>query len=269
MSASTRINKNAISSQKQIKNLTAVQKKKATEFMQVTGALEKHAINYLAQSNWALEGGIDAYYYNPPAPEPQAEETLSVEAIQELYKTYAIDEGEMGDEGLPKFLQDCGISEASLEEILQIFSWKCKAKKLLILNSEEFLFGMKTLKCDSIQKFSSVAPSLPNLIQDPVAFREFYQFLFDFVREGKSHLDSEVACELWRTWLQSRSSFCSDWILFTSTVDKSPINRDVWNQFLVFASSVLDISKYDPDDAWPLRIDSFVEWLKTRDSSSN
>jgi hypothetical protein len=43
------------------------------------------------------------------------------------------------------------------------------------------------------------------------------------------------------------------------------LNSDQWTCLLTFCKIVKDVKKdYDPDDAWPTLIDSFVEWLSSK-----
>ncbi|XP_058489313.1 DCN1-like protein 5, partial [Solea solea] len=43
------------------------------------------------------------------------------------------------------------------------------------------------------------------------------------------------------------------------------MNKDQWYNVLEFSRTITtDLSNYDEDGAWPVLLDEFVEWLKTR-----
>ena len=55
------------------------------------------------------------------------------------------------------------------------------------------------------------------------------------------------------------------WTEFLRDKSKRPINKDVWDQTLVFAERTLedwDVGFWSEDGAWPGVVDEFVEWVK-------
>lgn len=55
------------------------------------------------------------------------------------------------------------------------------------------------------------------------------------------------------------------WTEFLRTKSKRPVNKDVWDQTLVFAEKTVEsggIGFWSEDGAWPGVIDEYVEWIK-------
>jgi DCN1-like protein 1/2 len=55
------------------------------------------------------------------------------------------------------------------------------------------------------------------------------------------------------------------WSEFLRTKSKRPVNKDVWDQTLVFAEKVLEdggVGFWSEDGAWPGVVDEFVESVK-------
>ena len=124
---------------------------------------------------------------------------------------------------------------------------------------------MNQIRCDSIEKLKTKCKNFKDELEDPNSFKQFYQFLFRYVKEeGSRNLSVEEATMLWELSLSNRFKKLNEWLEFIKKENK-PITKDLWNQFLFFVRTVKDdFSDYDPDDAWPLMIDDFVESMKSK-----
>ena len=140
------------------------------------------------------------------------------------------------------------------------------------LSREEFKRGMQALGTDKLDQLPALLAKARETLKDGPTFALFYQFLFEYVKGTERRtLDVDEAVVLWRMWLlnndthRDRRPFhhLAEFIEWLDTEDKDPLTRDLWNQLLVFIfSHDKELSTYDPNDAWPVRIDEFVEWLK-------
>ena len=69
--------------------------------------------------------------------------------------------------------------------------------------------------CDSVDKLRNKLPSLEKEIQDPVKFKEFYQFTFNYAKnEGQKCLDLDMALAYWNIVLKGKFRFLDIWTTF-------------------------------------------------------
>ncbi|EKF32664.1 hypothetical protein MOQ_003481 [Trypanosoma cruzi marinkellei] len=179
------------------------------------------------------------------------------------------------------------------------WSWSCQTP--LSIKKNEFMRGMGTLEA-SIKKTraNAITPNLPRnasrpefhpylcamrshvdeldevLHKDPDQFRQFYRFIFGWVRSpettarslGELGMNIATAVELWQMLFPEYKTFLKlkDWITFCTTKElfrREAISRDLWEQLLEF-TSLTRYDTYDVNDAWPSAIDDFVEYLKAQ-----
>jgi DCN1-like protein 1/2 len=78
--------------------------------------------------------------------------------------------------------------------------------------------------------------------------------------------DIQLAIELWKLVLKDRFKYLDLWIKFLEESRVRAINRDTWTLLLEFSKNVNDeLDNYDPEGAWPVLIDEFVEYAKSHD----
>ena len=100
---------------------------------------------------------------------------------------------------------------------------------------------------------------------DPVAFKRFYAFVFNYGREGiQKSLDVDSAIELWKILLAEKFGNLDLWCVYLKESGSvRAISKDTWDLLLEFATQVNSkFTNYDPDGAWPTLIDDFVEYAK-------
>jgi len=249
------------------------QKEKVKQFLSFTSSHEACAIETLEQNNWNLEISVDRFYNNPPAnaydfPE---EETIQVEVnkIEQLFSKYSEDGEVISDSGMVKLMADIGADTDDLVSL--IIAWLLNAKTLGEFTKNEFIEGFTTLRCDSVKSIKDKIPSFKSEIVDDQAFRQFYLFVFDYSKEANtSNLPYDLAIELWKMLKSSgKFRFLDVWFQFLDEMHKTKnlkgIGRDTWALLLNFMQETNDtMTNYDPDGAWPLIIDEFVEFAKPK-----
>lgn len=115
-------------------------------------------------------------------------------------------------------------------------------------------------------------------------------------------LGCETAIEMWKLLLKDKFLLLDKWLEFLEVgihlssggpldlwniQDEKPktVSKDLWNQLLDFAIDVKpDLSNYDPNGnqnlkfldtekiklgAWPVLVDSFVEWMQKKEKWRN
>ncbi|KAL5739070.1 hypothetical protein ACOSQ2_028250 [Xanthoceras sorbifolium] len=109
-----------------------------------------------------------------------------------------------------------------------------------------------------------------NLMGDFSEFSRFYDFVFFMCREnGQKNITVIRAVAAWRLALAGRFRLLNQWCNFVEKNQRHNINEDTWQQVLAFSRCVHEnLEGYDPEGAWPVLIDDFVEHMY-RVSGSN
>ncbi|KAJ0965883.1 hypothetical protein J5N97_027021 [Dioscorea zingiberensis] len=191
------------------------------------------------------------------------------ERIDQLFYTYMDKPSGMIDpEGIESFCSDLEVNHTDVRILM--LAWKMKAEKQGYFTLEEWRRGLKALHADSISKIKKVLPDLEREVRRPTSFMDFYSYSFRYclTEEKQKSIDIESACELLDVVLG---------YLFRHQVDKlieylknqheyKVINKDQWMSFLRFCNEISfpSLENYDPDFAWPLILDYFVEWMREK-----
>ena len=103
-------------------------------------------------------------------------------------------------------------------------------------------------------------------LQDESRFCAFYRLTFLLARDrGVNTLDARTAAIAWSVLLRNRFALLNEWSTFVSNT-REYITEDTWRQVLDFCTvSRNGLSEYDPNGAWPVLIDDFVEHVGTLD----
>jgi hypothetical protein len=76
----------------------------------------------------------------------------------------------------------------------------------------------------------------------------------------------ETAVAMWKLLLLPYYPLVDSWTTFLEVKDKKhDISKDTWNMLLDFLEEIQgDVSNYEADGPWPVIIDEFVEYEKTK-----
>jgi len=144
-----------------------------------------------------------------------------------------------------------------------------------------FCNGWKDLRCDTIQKQADYIHIhiRKKLHLDRELFRRTYRHTFTLARASPAQksLPLEVATEYWRLlyspdhggfmWDSDNTPWLAMWLDFLETKWKKGVNRDMWDQLLVFVFKTVDdeeMSFWSEDGAWPGAIDEFVLYVREK-----
>lgn len=102
-----------------------------------------------------------------------------------------------------------------------------------------------------------------DLMVDSCEFSRFYSFVFFICREnGQRSITVSRAIMAWKLVLSGRFRLLNQWCSFIEKNQRHNISEDTWGQVLAFSRCVHEnLEGYDPEGAWPVIIDDFVEHM--------
>lgn len=128
-----------------------------------------------------------------------------------------------------------------------------------LLNLVESLSHPRVLIFDEVLKLMSRL----DLMVDYSEFSRFYDFVFFICREnGQKNITVSRAVMAWRLVLAGRFRLLNEWCDFVEKNQRHNISEDTWRQVLAFSRCVHEnLGGYDPEGAWPILVDEFVEHM--------
>ncbi|KAM1032323.1 hypothetical protein ACFX2I_035915 [Malus domestica] len=244
------------------------QREKLQQFIMITGASEKVALQALKSSDWHLEGAFDVFYS-----QPQLQTHTDSRHLEELYNRYkgklylSIYSYPRADmilvDGISLLCNDLQVDPQDI--VMLVVSWHMKAATMCEFSKQEFVDGLESLGIDSLDKFREKIPFMRSELKDEQKFREIYNFAFGWAKEkGQKSLALDTAIGMWQLlFAEKQWPYVEHWCQFLQARHNKAISRDTWSQLLEFARAVdSSLSNYDAEGAWPYLIDEFVEYLK-------
>ncbi|KAI3761487.1 hypothetical protein L1987_51904 [Smallanthus sonchifolius] len=195
--------------------------------------------------------------------------TKELERIDQLFYSYSNESSGMIDpEGIEHLCSDLEVAHTDVRILM--LAWKMHAEKQGYFTLEEWRKGLKALHADTIIKLKKALPDLENEVCRPSNYVEFYSYAFRYclTEEKQKSIDIESICELLELVLGSQFPQQVDlFIQYLKTqIDYKVINMDQWMGFYRFCNEISfpDFNNYDEELAWPLILDNFVDWVKSK-----
>ncbi|KAK6155084.1 hypothetical protein DH2020_009332 [Rehmannia glutinosa] len=131
-------------------------------------------------------------------------------------------------------LQKARVSREALAQLLKVVESKISARK------------------NAVQKLNSV-----------LTMRQGFNSGGSLQADVKTRLDAvSRAVMAWRLVLSGRFRLLNQWCNFVEKNQRHNISEDTWRQVLAFSRCVHEnLEGYDPEGAWPVLIDDFVEYM--------
>ncbi|KAI3906737.1 hypothetical protein MKW98_005090 [Papaver atlanticum] len=197
--------------------------------------------------------------------------TKELERIGQLFNSYSNRATNMIEpEGIEALCSDLGVDHTDVRILM--LAWKMKSEKQGYFTLDEWRVGLKSLHADTIAKLKKALMDLENEVRKPSNFLDFYSYAFRYclTEEKQKSIDTESICELLDLVLGSQFSHQVGSLVeyLKCQNDYKVINMDQWMGFFRFCKEISfpDLKNYDPDLAWPLILDNFVDWMKVQKS---
>ncbi|CAI9752712.1 unnamed protein product [Fraxinus pennsylvanica] len=173
------------------------------------------------------------------------------------------------------YLQYCDIMSEAHSSVVESYSPDDESQKLSY--SREALAQLLTVVESSANTGVSILEeayklmSRLDLMADFSEFSRFYDFVFFICREnGQKSITVSRAVMAWRLVLAGRFRLLNQWCNFVEINQRHNISEDTWRQVLAFSRCVHEnLEGYDPEGAWPVLIDDFVERMYRISGSSD
>ncbi|KAJ3249447.1 DCN1-like protein 4 [Chytriomyces hyalinus] len=205
---------------------------------------------------------------------------FSAHACESWFQSYSSDSipnsnhetVEMDIEAIERFCNDIAVDVSG--PIVLAIAYKLSAARMGVFSRAEWMNGMQLLDVDSTAKLQQKLPLLESIFQDTAQVKDLYKWAFAFAKESpeKKYIEIEMAKGLWSLILSNKSMFrhVDQFMEYLNDPDEEStvpkvINKDQWMSFFDFSSSVReDLSNYDESSAWPVMLDEFVEWCRSK-----
>ncbi|XP_050232255.1 uncharacterized protein LOC126680972 [Mercurialis annua] len=194
-----------------------------------------------------------------------------MERIDSLFYSYADkSSGLIDPEGIEALCADIEVPHTDVRILM--LAWKMKAEKQAYFTLEEWRRGLKALRADTVNKLKKSLPELEKEVKRPSNFVDFYTYAFRYclTEEKQKSIDIESICQLLDLVLGSQFHVQVDYFIEYLKIqsDYKVINMDQWMGFFRFCNEINfpELDNYNPELAWPLILDNFVEWIREKRS---
>ncbi|KEQ88276.1 DUF298-domain-containing protein [Aureobasidium pullulans EXF-150] len=255
---------------------TTQQKAAIQAFVEATSTDRVQAAKWLRNHNWNTSAAANQYF----AVGGGQASTVSKSTLNKLFDKYredvANEPDEVNIEGTMALLNDIEVSPEDVGAL--IFSELVKSPSLGRLTRTEFVDSLAALGIPDIKKLRDTVQQRRQSLALPTfrpTFKQIYKHTFLLARaQGQKAVALDMATEYWRLlftspsleWTSQNTPWLEWWIEFLQEKYKKSVNKDMWDQTLVFAEKTLAdeaLSFWSEDSAWPGVIDEFVEYIKT------
>ncbi|KAH3745829.1 hypothetical protein Pelo_12757 [Pelomyxa schiedti] len=199
-------------------------------------------------------------------PVATAVEPSPPDELLDLFNTFSKGEDSINPDGVETLCEQLGVAPDDV--LTLVLAWKFGAARNGYLSKEEFMGGMKALKCKTLSellpKLKSINSSLNSNVPE---LKKMYQYAFDFSKETPEHklLESIYAGQMISIALLGRPGFhhVTNFSTFLKEGSTKMLNKDQWSCFFDFSQAIPpNFSTWNPDDPWPCLYTDFVDYCQ-------
>jgi len=184
-----------------------------------------------------------------------------LESLYNKYKEPGADTIEAS--GVMKFLAD--IDVAPEDVVTLVIAYHLDSQEMGIFTQEEFVGGFAKLGLDSVEKIKAYVPKFRGLLDSDDTLHKIYNFAFEFYKDNKDkqHIDIDTATAILGLLMNKRPHVHRFQKFLKNQTQYKALNWDQWSLLFDFVRQVKDdFSNYEPDGAWPVLMDMYVDWVK-------
>jgi len=121
---------------------------------------------------------------------------------------------------MDKFLQELGVDPEDINSL--ILPWLLDAETIGEFHKEEFVEGLKKIKCETLQALKDKIVSSRAQLKDEKAFKNFYMYIFDYAKGGDKVkvLDLDFAIVLWNMTIKDKFKYLDIWMQFLKVIPR-------------------------------------------------
>ncbi|CAF2258329.1 unnamed protein product [Brassica napus] len=194
---------------------------------------------------------------------------VRLEKIVDVFYKYTNTSSNLIDpQGIELLSSDLDVSHTDVRILM--LAWKMKAEKQGYFTQEEWTRGLMALRADTLSKLKNALPELEKEVRRPSNFADFYAYSFTYslTEEKQESIDIETICQLLDTVMGSTFRPQVDYFVEYLKIqnDYKVINMDQWMGFYRFCNEISfpEMTEYNPELAWPLVLNNFVEWIREK-----
>ncbi|KAH8178763.1 cullin binding domain-containing protein [Sarocladium implicatum] len=249
-----------------------------SEFMDLTGATERHASRYLKAADYNMNQAVDGYYAAGHAPKGPSQVEVQLHSLFDSLRDDDADEKDKLElDSTMQYITNT--LKVKLDDAgLFVVQWLVTAPSIGEITRQGYVDGWKKAGTGASHEehASYVRSQIKKLSTDHDLFRNVYKHAFVGGRErDQKALSLENALIYWdmlfnkpgMPWKTANHDWLGLWKAFLGEKYTRSVNRDMWNMTLTFAFKTLEdetLSFWSADGAWPSVIDDFVEWCKEK-----
>ncbi|KAF2148249.1 hypothetical protein K461DRAFT_262261 [Myriangium duriaei CBS 260.36] len=255
---------------------TASQKAAIQQYSALTQADKTSSAKALRQYDWDVQAAANAYFSGGANHATTGTHKPKLNKLFDQYRDSPQDTpDEINMEGTMKLMEALGIDIESVDML--VFSELVACPSLGTVTREGFVDSLASEGVSDPSKIATLVSSRrQSLPSDPALIKKVYRHTFIIARAaGQKAVALDAATEYWRVLLSSPSlawrskdtPWLDWWLEFLTERYKKSVNKDLWDQTLVFAQRTLEdesMGFWSEDAAWPGVIDEFVEFVKEK-----
>ncbi|GMR32313.1 hypothetical protein PMAYCL1PPCAC_02508 [Pristionchus mayeri] len=248
---------------------TPAHKQAIKSFCNLTRTSEKIATACLSRVGFNIEAAIEHYYQNQHHyvdPQQGTNDDTRVKKLFERYANHPEDKlpDKIGPNGISRLLNDLRL-DAEDRKVL-ILAFKMGAEIMCEFSWAEWKKGMQDMRVDSVDALRHRLDEMDEGLRESSQFKPLYQFTFTYGKNaGQRNLELSTALVYWKILFKDQFVLLPLWEEFMTTEYGKAVTKDTWNLLFDFATSIKpDLSNYDEEGAWPVVLDNFVNWARSR-----